>query len=228
MRQTLVFVATVATALLAIGVACSSDPTIVARTVPVDAGHCELGDASDGGDRCPSGMFCSRRSCNPNDTFCEAADASGCDTSGYECGCDGITYYNSCVRLEAHVSRAGPGQCSIGMPLIGCRPDEGCTPLHQGCGYIVPFEPPPPDAGSFNLPPPPDAAVSALQTYCENMPPFENGICWALPDPERCRSSSSSHLQSLCGKCIDDCAALESGRGPYFFACEPDASVFSH
>ena len=53
-------IAALATAALGIALACGSNPIIVA-TIAADAGtvSCDISDAGDGGEPCPTGSFCS-------------------------------------------------------------------------------------------------------------------------------------------------------------------------
>jgi hypothetical protein len=215
-------IATLVATLLAIALACGSNPVTIA-TIVADAGHttkCEVLDGSDGRGTCDAG-FCSRLSCGSTEGQCEAIGSPGCEASGYECGCDGITYYNSCVRQQAQVSRATPGQCGPGMHVIGCQLRDGCKPAHAGCGILAPI--------TLNLPtglPLDMDAGSAFEQTCQNMPPFSGAqICWALPDT--CPSSGAPLVQEPCpgAACVPDCIALGSGVGGLYFQCAPDASA---
>jgi hypothetical protein len=189
-----------------------------------------IGDAGDGGDHCEAGQFCSRSpSCMSNEGFCEDIGASGCENSGPECGCDNVSYYNSCVRQQAQIGRASGQAC--GFPMFLSCSDPRCKPRHAGCAVVSPlsydefvalFPPFDPDKVCRGLRMPIQDAIEAGLPPLS--PPYAGGpygVCWALP--ERCPSSGSQLVQACEGKCVDECAAIEDGGGPYF-PCPVDAS----
>jgi hypothetical protein len=214
-------IATLAAAMLAIAVACGSNPVTIA-TIVVDAGHikCDFGDAGDGRDPCPDGSFCSRNTCGSTVGLCETIDSDGCAAPGYECGCDGISYYNRCVREEARVSSAasGAGCDPRRMRTILCGPQ--CTANHPGCAWISPIP--------FNAAFPPDVPPNVIDMICraEMMDagfPIPNpfGVCWALPTSSL---ASGSRPVGPCEarRCIDDFTAIVNGG--VYYPCDPDAS----
>jgi hypothetical protein len=212
MRRALVLTtATVATALLVLGLACSSTD-IIATTVPGDAGHtnatCGLGDSGDGGDRCLSGQFCSKATCTLNGGTCEDVESDACAGPDIVCGCDGITYYNSCARRAAQISPAGPSICNgfqMGVTPRRCHDSTGCGP-NASCAVLVPgFLL---DAGSL-----PDAGQYAPPDLCQGL---EQGLLFSAT----CWSFQGGRLvKPVCNQfeCIDDVSTIRSK--PFFAPC---------
>jgi hypothetical protein len=207
-------VATLGIALLGIALACSRDPILVATIEPdSDASvKCQISDAGDAGASCKDG-FCSATACGSTG-FCESIDSDACASSGPECGCNGVSYFNRCLRQEARVSLAGNAQCGFGMRTLGCT-DKDC-PTNASCALILPGLP-------SQLSEIADAALSCGEKV-RLMPPQYGlfGVCWSRPDA--CPDAGSPLVQSdLCEQCIDECSAIKEG-GVYFL-CAPDASA---
>jgi hypothetical protein len=225
-RRGLLTLAALATAALSIPLACGSNPIVVA-TIEVDAGpiKCEVSDA--GGARattatCPDGSFCST-SCGSKDGLCEFIGSDGCATSEPECGCDGISYFNECLRQAAHVGRAGAGSCD-GQNVTTAT----SCPCHAGqyCAAVASQR-----LDSPRMPPfgPRDAGTTPeLVLYChdvEQMLPelFPRRVCWVLPDD--CPTPVVRTVFGCDVTCIDECAAIREG-GIYALCPTPvDASA---
>jgi hypothetical protein len=206
-RPVALTIAALAIAALGIALACGSNPIIVA-TINADAGStpCELSDAGDAS-ACPDGSFCSTTSCRSNAGTCEPVQSNGCASSEPECGCDRISYFNRCLREEAHASR--DVNCEMAM---GCFPGSDC-PTNSSCATVAPFiEPEVPDG----------AALTGVEAACrltKNAPP-QVGLCWSL----LCPPPGSQMVWDPCAKrCIDECTAI--GSGGIYFRCPSDASA---
>jgi hypothetical protein len=207
-----------AAALAGIAFACGSNPISIATVLSI---RCEFSDAGDGGTSCPAGQFCSRTpSCGSVAGSCEIIRSADCATSGPECGCDGITYYNSCVRQAAKVSRAGAGECAFqpGQTPRQCGPNDPCPDPTDYCALVLPFTAPPPPPQSLLL----DADLSPLlDELCNGQ---KGGVCWALPDEASCTGPASRRVEGCDLKCIDECSAIRRG-GVYSGCPVTDAST---
>jgi hypothetical protein len=193
-----------AAALVGIAFACGNSSITIA-TIVADAGRdarCEISDGGDGREPCPPGQFCSRTLCGSKDGVCESVDSDGCAASEPECGCDRINYFNSCLRQEAHASKAGTGQCGGQMliPPIPCGFRlPPCPNDNASCAFIVPI---------------PDLAGIP----CEY--PDAGGTCWSLP--KTCPTDAPRSVQACGGRCIDECSAIR--QGGFYLGCS-DASA---
>ncbi len=224
-------VAMLGIALLGIALACGRDPILVATIESVqDASvKCELSDAGDVADACGQGWFCSATTCGSTIGTCEIIGAAPCDeATGPECGCDGLNYFNQCLREQARVSRAAVGSCEsqIAVTAKQCPCQAG-----QFCATISPqplFDtnlpdgaPLPPCEGSFGLP---DGALTDLTDRCrEAQKAFSDfGFCWVLPPA--CPPSSDRRVFGCDFVPIDECAAIKHG-GAYALCPTSDASA---
>jgi hypothetical protein len=223
-RALILTVLSVALALLGIAVACGSNPITVA-TIEVGA-KCEIADGGDAGETCPPGQFCSKTSCLSNDGVCDTIGAGGCETSGPQCGCDGVSYYNACLRQSAHVSPLLDAACDL-LTSQPCGPQRSCSVDGASCVTIVPaFLPNFGDAGSelgdASRELLGDAAPSCATVQQFLLGTFPVGACWVVPDS--CPSPANRTLVGVCDpKCIDDCSAIRDGG--LYFHCLPDASA---
>jgi hypothetical protein len=196
-----------AAALLTAAVASCGDDTITLATIDVsDAGQVEGPCAAD--DACAPGEFCDRESCSTSLLgTCRVPDLT-CEAVAPVCGCDGVTYFNDCLRQEKHVALSYKKPCSPrtaascggppGAPPNGCKMGEICSALFQG-----------------------DPSAC---------PPDVHPTCWRLPP--QCPLNSGVSRWSPCSGigpvCLDACQALlqtASGGGPYHSVDQcPDAA----
>ncbi len=209
-RSAVLTIAALAIAALGVALACGSNPIIVA-TINADAGSipCELSDAGDAS-ACPDGRFCSTL-CGQKNGLCEAIGPAGCETSGPECGCNRITYFDSCTRQAARVSRAEQGPCAgqMGVYPMTCFQAEDCRFKNASCAFVLPFTLPVPDGG-----------VAPCLLF------GSAGICWALP--ENPSPQDSGLFQNVCeapgSQCMDEWSAIRKG-GVYYPCALSDASA---
>ncbi len=138
--------------------------------------------------------FCAKPGCGAQMGECQLRRLD-CDNepddAGTVCGCDGVDYWNDCLRMRDGVSSSTNGQCSSQFVTCG-GPEE--TPC------------PEPDALCF---------IQATE-QCNGA---NGGTCWVLPDGV-CSDAGPHNWQS-CGdpglQCVNLCAAIQS-RQPHMRA----------
>ncbi len=180
--------------------------------------------------------------CSASAGTCETIVSDNCAASGPECGCDGISYSNSCGRQFAKISLAGQGQCSpqmnvtpkecsLSSPISSCPRGTNCASIFS----LLPLIPAEDDGGRITslLPPIPGEdgggriteaqCVDGVHNFEQTLPLLDIGLCWSVPD---CSLPDSRRLQGICdqGKCIDDCTAISAG-GVYILCPTLDAST---
>lgn len=185
MKRVLIVLATAAAALFA----CAPEEITVA-TIPAepDGGHpnprpprrCSTNDD------CPSDDFCDKHACGDVAGECDHRPTL-CGSDGPPvCGCDGVTYFNDCLRRAFGVAVAGPGEC-IDTARVCNGPGAGDCPIGTFCARLLP-----PGAPCAPLPPP--------------------GRCWALPG--ECPATPSGDRWVSCGPppklCLDTCNAIRT------------------
>ncbi len=175
------------TAILASAVGCSSTDIVVA-TLPAhhvggDSDHRCVND-----DDCHEG-FCVRDTCDQPTGHCEARPVS-CDTTQLlTCGCDGVTYWNDCLRKQAGVTASALGYCGPGAATCGGGSGP-CPVAGASCARVFP--------STDRCPHDPD-------------PP---GVCVMLP-PSCPAPAPGGELLAKCGgvgptSCDDECGAIRS------------------
>ncbi len=191
---------------------CSQDPVVVAMITDssVEASPPLACGALDGGSvTCPDGSFCSSTTCGSPETpgTCEPIPTrESCADAGFDpqCGCNGTTYFNDCLRKAAHIGRVGEYPfCPTPFPSGICN----LNGLGSKCDAplsCVAYDPVP-------------ATVTPKPSDCSAGQQFFPGTCWDLPDS--CPSTSARQVRA-CGSpnCVDACGALKDG-GVLFVAC---------
>jgi hypothetical protein len=247
-RPALIPYAAAATMLLGIAIACG--------TKTVATFECELPDAgTDAGplaQTCPAGQYCLTSGCDAKVGLCEPIAQDECETSNPECGCNGMTYYNACVRQTAGVGRLAPGACDLGTARTCDKPSE-CEVPNASCAAIVNNTTlmnvvPDLDAGFL-----PDAgfpfqfpdggyadqvvrmmAVASCRGFFARFPRLFPQTCWVLPEKPPAtgtpRVAGCDQLSFLgpagvpYTDCIEESSAIRSG-GVYFPCFATDAAA---
>jgi hypothetical protein len=168
-------------------VGCSATDVIVAQQQPPDASP-----APDAGgpppttchsmSDCPSSAYCQKTSCGDAQGTCTLRPVSCPSDESDVCGCDGVVYWNDCLRQRDGVESAISGFCGAHFSTCG-RPDDPPCPVDDGvCVRIAPrldmCEMP---DGFCWVPPdscPPDAGGERLASC--TMPPVCTDLCQAL------------------------------------------------
>jgi hypothetical protein len=140
---------------------------------------------------CPSTWFCSKADCANTSGSC-APRPIFCDANALPvCGCDHVTYWNSCVRQDFGVSAEHAGECGA----IGtiCTTNADCGAAGVTCEQLL-------------LPPMDDCAEPGL------------GTCWATPND--CGMTTENRRWLACSEpgigspasCVTTCDAIQSGK----------------
>lgn len=108
-------------------------------------------DASD----CGPDAFCQMDSCGASSGRCQHIPVGDCPPlRDPVCGCDGVTYWNQCLRMQHGASAQAAGECATPVP---CGPGQpACPTPGASCAHILPFP-----------------------SYCSTAP--AQGTCWVLP-----------------------------------------------
>jgi hypothetical protein len=168
--------------------ACATDDVVVA-TLPADADASEVPGCTSNDD-CPPIAFCARQSCGDTQGSCQLRPVLCDDQGPPTCGCDGVSYWNDCLRMQYGATSSIPGSCASGPAT--CMDDNAldCPVLGAACAKL--FSP---------------------GVACDEQ---ELGACWVLPvecptmtTPDRWRACSEPMTD-----CRDTCGAIRSGR-PY-------------
>ena len=164
--------------------ACGAQDIVVARDrLPDAAGGRPCATASD----CNPEELCELASCGDTQGQCVLRPAICGSTEQVVCGCDGVTYWNDCLRQRDGVASSSPGQCSVQYASCTGAGSAGCPVADAVCGRLLPAGP-----GSC--------------------PPAGPGACWVLPDS--CPADAGGPFWQPCGPtpgaCVDLCTALRA------------------
>jgi hypothetical protein len=167
-----------------------SDEAIVLATIPESA--------ADGGKRagdtrctrsedCGSGRYCKKHGCEDQAGECEPYPTHCGDEEQVVCGCDGVTYFNECLRRAAGIAEAHDGDCTTDAVICGGKSKVPC-------------------AGS--------AVCATLLGFGGGSCDDANGICYVLPAtcPAPSHSDRWDECEPVGRKCLDTCQAIRSGK----------------
>ncbi|MEZ4375497.1 MAG: hypothetical protein R3B07_32095 [Polyangiaceae bacterium] len=86
---------------------------------------------------CGGSMYCEPDGCGTLTGSCQPLDPACDGTFEPSCGCDGLTYWNPCVRAWAGVAEQHPGECDPGLAQK-CSDSEPCSEPYATCVSIEP------------------------------------------------------------------------------------------
>jgi hypothetical protein len=245
-RATLAAIAVAATSLTLVAAGCEHSVP-VGEVVEVGTSRentrCEL-DAGD----CGPDLFCEGLAmpgelpCHNSTGICVRKHPSSCDDAsaisefkGGSCGCDGVSYYNGCVRAAAGQNEFASGACE-NQPFAPDNPRTACGPLFPDASCPVPGsacalldEPNFPPAFAELAETILDASAQELTTasaaglaaaFCGAFPrAARSGNCWVLPSHCVPPPDAGLFTYGCSSTCTDVCSAIEGG-GPVV-PCEP-------
>ncbi len=172
--------------------ACDAVDVVVARAgVTVDGGA--LQGCSSNAD-CEADLFCSKSTCGDTRGTCEVRPYPCTDGSlAPVCGCDGVVYWNDCLRqADGVAATSGTGPCVGDIPVRSCGPGLPACPVADAvCNLLPPSE----------------------QFHCGLAP---EGVCWVPPSSGCPADSGAPRDWAACthgphpgpGDCVDFCTAL--------------------
>lgn len=136
---------------------------------------------------CMPGWLCEKQGCDALTGVCVPWPVFCPPNPAPVCGCDGVTYWNDCIRLQSHARLAAFDQCRA----------TACT-CEVGADCMVPY------ASCSHLLPPGEMCGHGM------------GACWVLPpqcqpsaDSKMWRECKPPDVGELPG-CLDTCQAIAS------------------
>jgi Kazal-type serine protease inhibitor domain len=164
---------------------CATEEIVVATREAPPPGTTSCQDSS----TCSATEVCAKRACDAPG-FCELRPTTCTDALLPVCGCDGVTYFNDCLRAAAGVARLKEGECGRESKLCG-GPAGDCA-VGESCAHLFPAGP-----------------------DCHD--PRGPGVCWGLPS--RCGPpAAGGDFWHRCGgvppggPCVSLCDAIRSAE----------------
>jgi len=167
----------------------ATDVTLATLPVGDDAGSTPVrcGTISD----CPAGSYCEKPSCDAPSGTCTFFPSVCVTEERPECGCDGITYFDDCLRRQSGIASFTAGPCWQGNASTCGGPASTSCPEGAVCALLLGRAPGP----------------------CQ---PDAEGSCWVVP--LQCPASMPGDDRwDSCQpglRCADTCTALQAG-GPF-------------
>jgi hypothetical protein len=159
--------------------ACSVQDVVVARYMTEGMG----GPCNDSTD-CDPVAFCAKTSCDALQGQCQLRPIVPCgDEQLPVCGCDGVSYWNDCLRQQLGIASSIQNQCTAPYAPCGGRKGTACPTAGALCARLVADQCDPEMGGAcWVLPPqcPPAEDGGALWQSCFQRPPMCADVCRAI------------------------------------------------
>lgn len=163
---------------------------IVVATIDVDAGPPDGAPLGEGrcrtNDQCRPTELCAKTDCAQAIGTCQQRPVL-CDAVGPPaCGCDGVTYWNDCIRQRSGASASTMGECRVNVAKCNDPSASSCPVAGASCARLL-----------------------FPGTRCS---PDVEGACWVLPSV--CPPGGPPDRWTPCGAppmCDETCYAIRSG-----------------
>lgn len=128
----------------AAAVGCSVTDVVVAQEAPGQDADVDAADAAEASmpgcattKDCGPGAYCSKGSCDAPTGTCVVRPLD-CKDGGesQECGCDGVEYWNDCLRRRDGAESYVPGFCQDHFAPCGDPHDPPCPDFDAVCGRV--------------------------------------------------------------------------------------------
>jgi len=172
---------------------------LAAACSPTDVVVATLGARGDGGaqvrpcgndSQCHDEEFCMRDACDQGTGRCETRPPACELTQDLVCGCDGVTYWNDCLRQQVGMTAKTDGNCGPGAATCGGTAGT-CPVAGASCARVYP-------------------SAERCPHDAANAP----GVCVLLPP--NCPPPGSERLAQCYGPapgaCDDECTAIRSEK----------------
>jgi hypothetical protein len=167
--------------------ACSRESVILATLPAEEDAAPPLRCATD--QDCLPGAYCDKPSCDAPTGTCQIVPAVCDDVEQPSCGCDGITYFNDCLRKANGIASSTALPCDLASALLcGGATGETCD------GGAL--------CAQFTRGPPGPCPMGAV------------GTCWVVPMQCPMPPPPGDMRWKACGgevPCVDTCTAIQSG-----------------
>ncbi len=140
-------------------VCCAPQDVVVADVHGLDGGDSKpFGKSCTTNEECGLSSFCERDSCGAATGVCQVRPTFCEDMRAETCACDGVTFWNDCLRRQRGETASVPGQCT--SAAAECGGPTKCALVGAYCAKLFPQ---------------PDAK-------CDGPREAIGGVCWVLPN----------------------------------------------
>ena len=135
---------------------------------------------------CELGWTCERQGCDAPTGVCVPWPPACFPSYNPVCGCNGVTYWNDCIRLRSGAGLAGPDICRVGA--CTCEVGADCNVPYASCSHLLP----------------PGAMCGKGEGACWMLPP----VCPPPPPDAKLWRECTPPDQGGQGGCLDLCGAI--------------------